>query len=258
MNYMKRACLIIRCVIVWLISWLHFVPGTFVLLFVAVFVDPRKSDPLQRSFARNIVRLAGVRLRVQRAAGFDPHRTSIFISNHVNLFDPFVLYSSIPQFFRGWELESHFKIPIYGWLMKRFGNIPVADQKTPGNLRRLIAQTKKALDGGTSLVVFPEGKRTLDGRVIPFQKGIFRILRDLEVPIVPVSIVGSYEFNHKGSYMLLPSIIVVHLHDTIETKGLNESEREALCDRVYHIVSTPVEESIGKKIRTPAAIQAGV
>ena len=244
---MQRAYLVVRCIILWFLSWIHFVIGTFVLLVVAVYIDPRRSDPLQRLFARNIVRLAGVRLRVQRAPHFDPHRTSIFISNHVNLFDPFVLYSSIPQFFRGWELESHFKIPIYGWLMKRYGNVPVADQKTPGNLRRLIQQTRRALENGTSLAVFPEGKRTLDGRVIPFQKGIFRILRDLEVPIVPVSVVGSFEFHHKGTYILYPSTIVVHLHDTIETKSLSVAEREALLSRVHAIVSAPVEESLREK-----------
>jgi 1-acyl-sn-glycerol-3-phosphate acyltransferase len=241
---MKQVYLIVRCVVIWLISWIHFLIGTAVLFLVAAIVDPRKSDPLQRSFSRNIMRLAGVRLRVERAPGFDPKRTSIFVSNHVNLFDPFVLYSSIPQFFRGWELESHFRIPVYGWLMKRFGNIPVADQKTPGSLRRLITQTKKALDAGTSLVVFAEGKRTMDGRVIPFQRGIFRILRDLDVPIVPVSIVGSFEFNRKDSLMLRPATIVVHLHGTIETTGLAAPEREALCERVYDIVATPVHKSL--------------
>src|SRR5262249_17925619 len=146
---------------------------------------------------------------------FDPSRTSIFIANHVNLFDPFVLYSTIPQFFRGWELESHFRIPVYGWLMKRFGNISVPDQKTPGGLRRLIQRTREALDGGTSLIVFPEGKRTRDGHVQPFQQGIFRMVRELNLPIVPVSMVGAFEFNSKDSYLLRPSTITVHLHPTI-------------------------------------------
>ena len=242
---MKQAYLVIRCVMLWAVSWLHFIVGTFILLLVAVFVDPRKSDRLQRLFVRNIMRLAGVRLRVQASPGFDPKRTCIFLSNHVNLFDPFVLYSTIPQYFRGWELESHFRIPVYGWLMKRYGNIPVADQRTPGNLRRLIQQTKQALNSGTSLVVFAEGKRTRDGRVGPFEKGIFRLLRDLDVPIVPVSIVGSFQFNRRDSFMLYPSTIVVHLHDTIETRGLSDAERDALGDRVYQIVSTPVEASLG-------------
>lgn len=241
---MKQLWLILRSLLIWTVSWIHFVIGTAVLLLVAAFVDPRKSDPLQRQFCRNIVWLAGVRLRVERAAGFDPRRTVIFLSNHVNLFDPFILYAAIPQYFRGWELESHFKIPVYGWLMQRFGNIPVAVQRTPGQLRRLIKQTRQALDNGTSLVVFPEGKRTRDGRVQPFETGVFRILRDLEVPIVPVSIVGSFAFNRKGSYLLRPATVVVHLHQPIETKGLSPAERDALPDRVYQIVSAPVHAAM--------------
>lgn len=242
---MKRAYLTLRSVLIWVISLPHFAIGTLALLAMAAVIDPRKTDPIQRAFARNILRLAGVGFEVRCAPGFDRMRTSIFVSNHVNIFDPFVIYSSIPQFVRGWELESHFKIPIYGWLMKRFGNVPVPDQRKAGGLRRLFQGTKRSLENGTSLVVFAEGGRTETGRVKPFQKGIFRMVRDLEYPIVPMSIVGSFEFNRKGSYMLAPSTIVVHLHDTIETKGLSNEEREALGQRVYEIVSAPIDAAMG-------------
>ena len=241
---MKRIYLLIRCAFFWASSVLHFFPGGLVLLFLALFRDPRKHDWPQRFFARNVLRLAGSRLRVECAPGFDPKRTSIFISNHVNLFDPFVVYSAVPQFVRGWELESHFQIPVYGWIMKRFGNVPVPDQKTTGSLRRLIQRTREALDHGVSLTVFAEGGRTLDGRVKPFQKGVFRIVRDLGYPIVPMSMVGSFEFNRKGSWMLHPSTIVVHLQDTIETKGLSREELEALPERVYEIVAKPVHAAL--------------
>jgi 1-acyl-sn-glycerol-3-phosphate acyltransferase len=240
---MKRAYLLVRCIVLWTVSLVHFAVGALLLMFVAVFVDPRRSDFLQRRFARNVVRLAGARLRARAAPGFDPHRTSLFVSNHVNLFDPFVLYCAIPQFLRGWELESHFKIPVYGWMMKRFGNIPVADQRSTASIRRLVQQTRRALENGVSLAVFPEGGRTRTGRVQPFQTGIFRLVRDLKYPIVPVSIVGSFEFNRKGSYWLRPSTIVVHLHDTIDTAALNTRELDQLCDRVHRIVSQPVDES---------------
>src|SRR3970040_399944 len=118
---MERLYLVIRSVIFWVVSALHFFPGGVLLLLLALFLDPRKHDWPQRFFARNVLRLAGARLRVQRAPGFDPNRTSIFISNHVNLFDPFVVYSAVPQFVRGWELESHFRIPVYGWILARVG-----------------------------------------------------------------------------------------------------------------------------------------
>ncbi|MBI4458778.1 MAG: 1-acyl-sn-glycerol-3-phosphate acyltransferase [Acidobacteria bacterium] len=245
---MKRAYLVLRCGILWAISGVHFFFGTLLLLLLAVFVDPRKNDRPQRIFARNILRLAGVKFRVRYAPGFDPARTSIFVCNHVNIFDPFVVYSAIPQFLRGWELESHFSLPIYGWMMKRFGNVPVPDNKTPGSLKKLFRRTREALDNGTSLAVFAEGSRTLDGRVQPFRPGIFRMVRDLGYPIVPVSIVGSFAFYRKGSRMLYPSTITVHIHDTIDTRSLPPEKLEQLQDRVYQIISAPIHEDLGRAV----------
>jgi 1-acyl-sn-glycerol-3-phosphate acyltransferase len=77
------------------------------------------------------LRLAGVGFEAHYAPGFDRTRTSFFVCNHVNLFDAFVIYSAYPQFVRGLELESHFRIPAYGWMMKRFGNIPVSESEAP-------------------------------------------------------------------------------------------------------------------------------
>jgi 1-acyl-sn-glycerol-3-phosphate acyltransferase len=244
---MKKLYLVIRCVILWIVSIVHFFPVCSLLVLLGIFVDPRKNDRPQRIFFRNILRLAGVRFAVRRALGFDPKRTSIFISNHVNLFDAFVIYSAIPQFVRGWELESHFRIPPYGWMMKRFGNIPVSDTNSPAAYRKLFKRTRAALDSGTSIIVFAEGTRTLDGRVGPFQKGIFSMVRQLGYPIVPMSIVGSFRFNRKGSWMLYPSNIVVYLHNTIETTGLRKDEVDALRERVHQIVSKPVHEALGPR-----------
>jgi len=124
---MKQAYLTVRSLFLWAISGIHFAVLCTFLVLLGLFIDPRKNDWPQRAFFRNIIRLAGARFEVKRSPGFDPTRTSIFICNHVNLFDAFVIYSAIPQFVRGFELESHFRFPIYGWMMGRFGNIPVPD-----------------------------------------------------------------------------------------------------------------------------------
>ncbi len=162
---------------------------------------------------------------MRRSPGFDPQRTSIFVSNHVNIFDPFVVYSAIPQFFRGFELESHFKIPIYGWMMGRFGNVPVPDAPTRESLEIMTQRSKKALDSGISLIAFAEGSRTRDGHVQPFKKGIFNLAQKFGVPIVPVSIVGSYQFFQTGNWMLYPGKITVYLHDTIDTSKVSTRGR---------------------------------
>ena len=208
-------------------------------------IDPRKNDWPQRAFFRNILRLAGARFDVVRAPGFDPHRTSIFICNHVNIFDPFVIYSAIPQFVRGFELESHFKIPIYGWMMGRFGkNVPVPDTPSREGLALMTQRAKEALDSGVSLIAFAEGSRTRDGHVKEFKRGIFNLAQKFGTPIVPMSIAGSYEFFQTGNWMLYPGKITVYLHDTIDTSSIARSEVDTLRARVEEIVAAPVEESL--------------
>jgi 1-acyl-sn-glycerol-3-phosphate acyltransferase len=190
------------------------------LIGMAIFIDPRKNDYPQRLFFRNILRLLGIRLQVERAPGFDPDRTALFICNHVNIFDPFVVYSAIPQFLRGFELASHFKIPFYGWLMGRFGNIPVPDDINRAGVEVMKQRASAALESGVSLIAFPEGRRTRDGHVGLFRKGIFRMAQDFAVPLVPVSMVGSFEVFRTGHWMLHPGTITVYVHDTIEFSGI--------------------------------------
>jgi 1-acyl-sn-glycerol-3-phosphate acyltransferase len=241
---MRKAYLTVRSAILWALSGIHFALVGTILVVLGAVVDPRKNDWPQRLFFRNILRLAGARLDVRRAPGFDPTRTSIFISNHVNLFDPFVVYSAIPQFLRGFELESHFEVPVYGWMMGRFGNIPVPDKPSRDGLEIMTQRAKAALDSGVSLIAFAEGSRTRDGHVQTFKKGIFSIAQRFGLPIVPVSMVGSYQFFQTGHWMLHPETITVYIHDTIDTSQIPRAEVDALRQRVQEIVSAPVEESL--------------
>jgi 1-acyl-sn-glycerol-3-phosphate acyltransferase len=254
---MKKAWYALRSALLWIISGLHFFLSVPVLVFLEIFLDPRKHDWLQRSLCHRIAFLSGARVEVRRAPGFQPNRTCFFFVNHVNLFDPFVLYCAIPQFVRGWELESHFKIPAYGWLMKRFGNVPVPDVRRPSDLKRMWRMTQEAIYSGTSLVIFPEAKRTRNGHVDEFQDGGFRVAQQLGLPIVPVSLVGSFQHFRTGHWMLWPGTVTVYLHDTIETKGLSKEDVPSLRDRVRKTISQPVENSL-QAGRAPSAAPADI
>lgn len=249
--------LTVRSVFRWMLAGAFFFSVCPVLILLGIFVDPRKNDWPQRWLSRTAVRLAGARVEVRSSPGFDPDRVCFFVSNHVNLFDPFVLYSVTPQFIRGLELESHFRIPVYGWLMKRFGNVPVPGTNRPSDLKRMWRLTRAALDQGVSLVAFPEGGRTITGRVGPFRDGIFRMAREFGTPITPVSIVGSFTFNRKTSWMLRPSTIVVWLHDTIETDRYTKREIAELRDRVWRTVAGPVHASLDEGLVMEPEAQAG-
>jgi 1-acyl-sn-glycerol-3-phosphate acyltransferase len=238
---MNRVWDVIRSLFLWLVSWLHFLLVVPVLIGLAAVLDPRKHDWLQRGLCRRIAFFSGATVVAKKAPSFDPQRTCIFMVNHVNLLDPFILYCAIPQLVRGWELESHFKIPIYGWLMKRFGNVPVPNVRSPKDLKRLWRLTQEAINGGISLIIFPEAKRTRDGHLNEFEDGGFRLAQQLGVPIVPVSLVGSFHHLRAEDWILRPTTITVYLHDMIETKGMHKEDVPALKARVRQIIEEPVE-----------------
>ncbi len=256
---MKKMWEVLRSIFLWAMSWLHFIIFVPILIGLAVILDPRKHDWLQRGLCRRIAYFSGAKVKVETAAGFDPQRTCIFMVNHVNLFDPFILYCAIPQLVRGWELESHFRIPIYGWLMKRFGNVPVPVTRTPRDLKRLWRLTQTAIHSGVSLIIFPEAKRTRDGHIGEFEQGGFRLAMQLGVPIVPVSLVGSFHHYRTGHWMLRPTTIIVHIHKTIETAGLKKEDLPAVQRLVREKISGPVEASlkaIAQDLTTPASRSA--
>ncbi len=238
---MKRLWDVILSVLLWTASWLHFLIVVPVLIALAVVLDPRKHDWLQRGLCRRIAFFSGAKVVAQKSPGFDEKRTSIFMVNHVNLLDPFILYCAVPQLVRGWELESHFRIPIYGWLMKRFGNVPVPDVRSPKDLKRLWRLTQEAINSGVSLIIFPEARRTRTGHLNEFEDGGFRLAQQLGVPLVPVSLVGSFHHLRTEDWVLRPTTIQVVLHDTIETQGLRKQDVPALKERVKRMIEEPVE-----------------
>jgi 1-acyl-sn-glycerol-3-phosphate acyltransferase len=238
---MKRVWEVVCSLGLWFVSWLHFLTVVPILIALAVVLNPRKHDWLQRGLCRRIAFFSGAKVVTKKSPGFHDKRTSFFMVNHVNLLDPFMLYCGIPQLVRGWELESHFRIPIYGWLMKRFGNVPVPDVRSPKNLKRLWRMTQAAVDSGVSLIIFPEAKRTRDGHLNEFEDGGFRLAQQLGVPIVPVSLVGSFEHLRTEDWILRPTTITVHLHDTIDTEGMKKEDVLVLKEKVKRIIGEPVE-----------------
>jgi 1-acyl-sn-glycerol-3-phosphate acyltransferase len=250
LSFSRKAYYALRTVIVWLASIAFFFPVCSFLVLLGAFIDPRQNDRPQRWLFRNILRIAGVDFEARYSPGFDRERTSFFICNHIDIWDAFIIYSAIPQFVRGLEHESHFKVPAYGWMMRRFGNVPVPPEGNLAKFKQMMKLTRETLDKGVSLIVFAEGTRTVSGLVGPFNPGAFRMAIQFGYPIAPMSVVGAYEFSKKGDWKLFPSKITVYVHDTIETKDLGKNDVETLMKRVHEIVSKPVDEYYGVQTRT--------
>src|SRR5688500_8240194 len=127
---LQSAWITARSAFWWALSVAHFFPGSAGLALLSTALPPRRVDFLLRPFVRNIVRLSGARLKVRHSPGFDPSRTSFFLCNHVSVFDPFFVHAALPQLTRGMELESHFRVAGYGWMMRSLGNVPVPNVRS--------------------------------------------------------------------------------------------------------------------------------
>lgn len=234
---MRNALLTVRSILLWTLTWIHFIPGALGVTLLGILVSPQRLQPFLRFFCRNVVRLTGARFSVRRSPGFATEGVCFYAVNHVEIFDPFVIVSATDRPTRGLELESHFKVPVYGWMMQRLGSVPVPDRSSREGFVRMRENTKRAFARGISLVVYPEGTRTRTGRLGRFRSGLFRLAVDLQVPVVPVSVTGLYEVKRVGSARLSPGEIVVHLHDAVPPGD----DPGALRDHVRAVINEPLE-----------------
>lgn len=227
-------------VVLWWLGLCWLVPVMTVMMVLAFIVHPEKTEWLSRLYCRGQIFVTGSRWRAEVDPAVDPQATYLFAQNHINLLDHVTMYPATPHFKQGIELESHFKIPIYGWFMKQRGTLAVrrGDRRALSKLKEGFAAE---VARGHSLLVFPEGTRTTTGRVGRFRSGTLRMARDLGVPVVPVAVTGMYEVLRKGSWLLRPGrTVTVHVLAPIPTKGLSDAE----IDEVAAIAQSRISEKV--------------
>lgn len=200
-------------------------------------------NPLYHFYTRIQTALTGSRWSSVVHPSIDPHRIYVFMQNHTNHFDFVTMYPATPHFKQGIELEAHFRYPVYGQFMRSRGTIPVR-KGHKNQLADLREHVQKEVALGRSILVFPEGTRTLDGRVGRFRKGAFYIARDLGLPIVPVSVVGMFDVMRKGSLHIHPfHRVTVYCDEPIPTKDVSDDNMAALIERVQTTMKNRIESS---------------
>jgi 1-acyl-sn-glycerol-3-phosphate acyltransferase len=170
-----------------------------------------------RMWASLILRTTGVKVRVSGLEHLEPGRSYVFAANHQSIYDIPILFASIPAQLRIVAKESLGRIPFMGWHLYRAGHLLV-DRRNPGpdivqKMRRLVSES-------SSLIVFPEGTRSVDGQVGKFKKGSFLVAIDAGLPVVPVSVSGSRHIMMKGRLMVCPGEVELIVHKPIPTTGV--------------------------------------
>jgi 1-acyl-sn-glycerol-3-phosphate acyltransferase len=224
------------------ISVYTIVLGTISLLSVLVDKRGRVAHWCARSWSKLILVTTGVRVTLRQSPGaarLDPHGSYIFASNHQSIYDIPIVFASLPRQLRIVAKASLGHFPFLGWHLRWTGHLLVDRERPgPGILRRMA----RLVHDDASLIVFPEGTRSADGRVGPFKGGLFLLAIDAKLPVVPVSVSGSRHVMLKGRLMTCPGDVTLTIHDPMPTAGLQRADARALAERVREVVATTLEE----------------
>ena len=180
-----------------------------------------------------------VRIEVRGREKLDRSTSYVIVANHQGAYDIFLIYGYLGHKFK-WMMKSSLRrIPFVGAACAAAGFIFV-DRSGKG-LRETLAAAEKILTGGMSLVVFPEGSRTPDGKIHRFKKGAYQIADDLSLPVVPLTIDGSYRVLSKNSKLIRPGKIVLTVHDPIFPQADGHYDMDALITDSYRVIEAALK-----------------
>jgi 1-acyl-sn-glycerol-3-phosphate acyltransferase len=180
------------------------------------------------------VKLAGVKVETVGLEKIDPTRTYLFMSNHTSNLDPPILLPLIPRRTSVMAKKELFRYPILGETM-RMGSLVPVDR---GNRDAGIAAVREAAEvirRGVNMTIYVEGKRSFDGKLLPLKKGPFYLAMESDVPVVPVTIVGTHDLMPKARFQISPGTVKVVFHDPIEPRDF--VSRECLMERVRSTIN---------------------
>jgi 1-acyl-sn-glycerol-3-phosphate acyltransferase len=179
--------------------------------------------------AWNGVRLTGVRVKTVGLDKLDPARTYIFMSNHVSNLDPPIITPLIPKRTSVMVKKELLSYPILGRAMRMGSFVPVDRGNRDAGIESVQA-AKQVVQQGLNMTIYVEGKRSFDGKLLPFKKGPFYLAMECGVPVVPVTITGTRYVMPKGRFAIKPGVVTVNFHPPIEPQDFGS--RECLMEKV--------------------------
>lgn len=217
----------------WAISIL--VVGPPLVLYAAL---SGNADPLYYTacgLGRFGVLLVGVKIEVRGFDRLEPGRNYIFMSNHVSNLDPPVLLPVIPGRCSVLVKKELFHVPVLGTGMKLGRLVPVDRSDREAAIESLEA-AQTVLQQGLHMVIYPEGTRSSDGQLLPFKKGPFHLAMDSGVPVVPVTMLGTYESWPKTRFALRPGTAIVVFNQPLDPRAF--TDRDALMEAVEKAIAS--------------------
>jgi 1-acyl-sn-glycerol-3-phosphate acyltransferase len=198
-----------------------------------------------RTWSRLILVTTGVHVDVSGLERLAANRAYVFVANHQSIYDIPIVFWSLPYQIRIIAKESLGRFPFLGWHLRRTGHMLV-DRRRPDRAA-LFGRASTLMKQGLSLIVFPEGTRSRDGRVAPFKGGSFYLALEAGLPVVPISIVGSRHVMLKGRLATYPGRVKLIVHEPIDTGAVAAADpraARAFAARVREVIAPDAESDI--------------
>ncbi len=202
-----------------------------------------RGDPTQRipgRWMRRLGRTAGTltplwKLKVEgeRPSDID-HRGYVVVSNHESTLDPFLL-SFLPWDMRWVAKEELFKPPVVGWAMRWGGDIPLR-RGAGDSIRQMLDECERAIRGGISVMMFPEGTRSRTGDLLPFKDGAFKLAIKTGAPILPIAITGTRAMMPKGARWFGETKACAKILPPISTEGMTDDDLKTLREQARNAI----------------------
>jgi 1-acyl-sn-glycerol-3-phosphate acyltransferase len=186
---------------------------------------------LPRTWARIILAASGVKVKVIGLDNIDKGRPYIFAANHQSQFDIFTMQGCFDFDFRWLAKKELFQVPLFGRAMHLAGYISI-DRSHGRQALKSLKEAAERIAAGTSVILFPEGTRSMDGKLHDFKSGGMVLAIKSGVPLVPVGISGTYEILPKGSLLAKPGQVTIRVGKPIATKDFSAGQKHELATMI--------------------------
>lgn len=216
---------------------------SFLLLCPIVFILQSRKEvihAIQFFWARLLLKASNVDLEIEGLKNLRLNRSYIIMANHQSYYDIFLLLI-LPIFIHWMAKKELFKIPLFGWILNSIGAISI-DRGNRGRAYSSIKKAVKKIREGATVLVFPEGTRSVDGKLLPFNKGGFFLASLSRVPILPIVIQGTNKIMPKGSFRVFSGSPKISIKPPIETTSLTPKDKSNLEKKVRNIFLESLSE----------------
>ena len=196
-------------------------------------------------WGKGILKVCGLKVKVKGVENIDPAKPHIYMTNHQSILDIFALLASIPVDFKFIVKQELMRIPILGFNMRRAGYIGI-ERDDPRKAVTSMKAAAERISKGASVLIFPEGTRSIDGKLLPFKKGGFNLALKSQCDIIPVTISNSWLLAPKGSWRIKKGEFHLHFGKPIPVKAYTKRNIAELMDCVREAMSVQMADSSSK------------